>query len=74
LATNARAVPPLAARCCFETMIGAACARFVVKTAATEAGWLEAMIARSRPFDLMPQSTPLALKPAGAVTPPSMGV
>ena len=58
----------------FETTIGAACARFVVKTAATDAGRSDAMTAMSSPFALMPQCTPLELKPLGAVTPPAMGV
>ncbi len=56
-----------------DTMTGAACARLVVKTAAAEAGRSDAITARSSPpFALIPQATPAAVKPRGAVTLPSI--
>jgi hypothetical protein len=70
LTTIARAIPPDRCRCSFDTSTGAACARFVVKTAAAVAGWSETSRARSSPFALMPALTPAARKPFGRVTPP----
>ena len=54
-----------------ETRTGAACARFVVNTAAADAGCSDAMTARSgRPFALIPHEIPAARKPRGAATLP----
>src|SRR5438874_2618545 len=69
----ARARPADAASCAFDTMTGAACARLVVKTAAADASRSLTISARSRPLFLMPQATPVARKPAGAVTAPPIG-
>ena len=71
LTTIARATPPLALRCSRETRIGAASARFVVKTAAAVAGVSDTSRARSRPcLALMPALEPEARYPCGVVTPP----
>ena len=72
LLTTIAWIPPPVAACSRETRIGAACARFVVNTAAATAGTSQAMTARSgRPLALIPHATPAARKPAGAVTLPS---
>ena len=56
-------------RCDFDTRSGAACTWFVVNMAAPVARGRDRMIARSfRPFRRIPEDTPLATKPPGAVT------
>ena len=61
LTTIARTTPPLALKCSRETRIGAACARFVVNTAAAVAGVSDTSSARSRPLSaLMPALDPEA--------------
>ena len=58
-----------------QRWMGAAASRFMVKTPAAVAGASETIRARSRlPRSLIPQLTPLARKPKGAVTPPSIGL
>ena len=75
LVTTARARPPDAARCSCETSTGAAWAMFVVNTAAAAAGVSLTSSARSfLPLALMPQCSPAARNPAGAVTPPGIAV
>src|SRR5688572_4275371 len=75
LTTTALATPPVFSRCSFETVTGAACARFTVNSAAAEAGASAARTARSSADAeaLMPECTAADLNPAGAVTPPSAG-
>jgi hypothetical protein len=71
--TTTRACPRDAVSRSRETSTGAACALFVVNTAAAEAGRSETINARSRlPFFLMPQAMPAARKPRGAETLPSI--
>ena len=65
-ATIARVRPP--ARCSRETRTGAACARLVVKTPADTHGPSATTSARSSRSGLMPDATPAARKPSGAVT------
>ena len=74
LTTTARATPPDRERCSRDTVTGAACARFVVKTAAAVAGWSEISNARSRApgLALIPALTPAARNPFGVATPPPM--
>src|SRR5687767_11466511 len=62
--------------CRRERVIGAAWARFVVNSAAADAGPSAARMARSsaEATALMPQCTPAVLKPAGAVMPPLAGL
>src|ERR1700722_18046207 len=52
-------------KCSRERRTGAACTRFVVKTAAAEAGVLLVSKARSRPFFLRPQAVAAKVKPRG---------
>ena len=76
LATMARARPPVAARCAFDTSTGAAWAWFgrehrrppwpACRTTSSARSGL--------PLALMPQCRPAARKPRGAVTPPAMSV
>ena len=68
-----RAEPPDLARCSRETVTGAACARFVVNTAAAVAGRSDTSSARSgpRPCALMPTYAPAARNPLGVATPPA---
>jgi hypothetical protein len=77
LMTIARVEPCERARCSRDTTTGAACTRFVVKTAAAVAGTSETRSARSSgcPFELpscrlIPALTPAARNPCGVVTPP----
>src|SRR5258707_428222 len=65
LAMMARAVPPDLTRCSRETTTGAACARFVVNTAADVAGRSDTRRARSKPAALTPAATPASRKPLG---------
>ena len=76
LQTIALARPPDISRFARETSTGAACVLFVVNTAAAETG-LSAVITMTSSGQacvggLMPAYTPAALKPAGAVMPPSI--
>ena len=72
LMATTRARPPEAASRAFETSTGAACALFVVKTAAAAAGRSETISARSGlPFFFTPHAIPAARNPAGADTLPS---
>jgi hypothetical protein len=73
LTTIAEIRPADACMCSRETRTGAACARFVVNTAAAVDGESDTITARSSlPFALMPHATPAARNPAGAVTPPGI--
>ena len=72
LTTTAAVVPSDRRRCSRVTVTGAATARLVVKMPADRAGGVDASSARSSPDGLMPQATPAARKPAGAVIPPGM--
>ena len=73
LHTMTRARPSERSRFILDSSTGAACARLVVKTPAADARSSDTTSARSSCGEaLMPASTPAALKPAGAVTPPSM--
>ena len=64
LTTTAPIWPAEACRLARETRTGGACARFVVKTAAAEAGVSDTMTARSSPLRRMPAWTPAATAPA----------
>src|SRR3954452_6862114 len=71
LSTTADARPPLASRCRLLTCTGAAVARLAVKTAAAGTGWPSAVATTARsgtPSALIPQCTPPATNPPGAVT------
>ena len=71
LTTIARATLSDRSRCSRERTTGAACARFIVKTAAAVAAVSDTRSARSgAPLALIPALTPAALNPAGVVTPP----
>src|SRR6187401_1165704 len=76
LTATACAMPPDEARCAFDTTTGAATALFVVNTAAAGTGRSATSNAKSSgaagpaPRRLMPQATPAARNPRGAVTPP----
>ena len=76
LHTIARALPPEASRLLRDNTTGAATVLFVVKTAAADAGRSVVSNITSSGHAcvgaLMPAYTPAALKPAGAVTPPSI--
>ncbi len=76
LQTIAFARPPDVSRFARETSTGAACVLFVVNTAAADTGRSAVSSITSSGQacvgGLMPAYTPAALKPAGAVMPPSM--
>src|SRR5690242_16479115 len=74
LMTTALAWPPDAAMYSRAIRTGAACALFVVNTAAADARASAATSDTSRPDFLIPDATPAARKPAGAATPPATGV
>ena len=59
-------------KCSFVTISGAATTMFVVNMPAVLAGGAATTNARSRSEVLMPQATPAAANPAGAVTPPEI--
>ncbi len=73
LVMMARTCPWLAARCSWHSSTGAAFAMLTVKIPAAWAGRSLTIRARSGlPLALIPQCSPEARNPAGAVTPPSI--